>query len=99
MLSKALDSEPRRLVEAVQAGLPSLSVGRRHLATSGRARDLQVAVPTLRDLLARPDQRPKAFYRGYDVFDPIAVPESSHFGLAFIVMVTTRRLFRSRRSG
>ncbi len=31
------------------------------------------SVPTLRDLLARPDQRPKAFYRGYDVFDPIAV--------------------------
>jgi hypothetical protein len=27
------------------------------------------SVPTLRDLLDPPDQRPKAFYRGYDVFD------------------------------
>ena len=27
------------------------------------------SVPTLRDLLDPPDQRPKVFYRGYDVFD------------------------------
>ncbi|SEM95101.1 hypothetical protein SAMN05444354_12697 [Stigmatella aurantiaca] len=27
------------------------------------------SVPTLRDLLEPPDQRPKRFYRGYDVFD------------------------------
>lgn len=27
------------------------------------------SVPTLRDLLEVPEQRPKAFYRGYDVFD------------------------------
>jgi len=27
------------------------------------------SVPTLRDLLDAPDARPKAFYRGYDVFD------------------------------
>jgi hypothetical protein len=29
------------------------------------------SVPTLRDLLEPPDKRPKEFYRGYDVFDPI----------------------------
>lgn len=28
------------------------------------------AVPTLRDLLEPPEQRPAIFYRGYDVFDP-----------------------------
>ncbi|WP_017715967.1 c-type cytochrome [Kamptonema formosum] len=27
------------------------------------------SVPTLRDLLEKPDSRPKQFYRGYDVFD------------------------------
>lgn len=27
------------------------------------------SVPTLRDLLEKPDQRPKTFFRGYDVFD------------------------------
>ena len=27
------------------------------------------SVPTLRDLLEPPEQRPKVFYRGYDVFD------------------------------
>lgn len=31
------------------------------------------SVPTLRDLLKPVAQRPKAFYRGYDVFDPINV--------------------------
>lgn len=29
------------------------------------------SVPTLRDLLARPEDRPKQFYRGYDLIDPI----------------------------
>lgn len=28
------------------------------------------SVPTLRDLLERPENRPQEFYRGYDVFDP-----------------------------
>src|SRR5262249_53082697 len=28
------------------------------------------SVPTLADLLEVPEQRPKQFYRGYDVFDP-----------------------------
>ncbi|PSN14435.1 hypothetical protein C7271_21670 [filamentous cyanobacterium CCP5] len=28
------------------------------------------SVPTLRDLLAPPEQRPQVFYRGYDVYDP-----------------------------
>ena len=27
------------------------------------------SVPTMRDLLKPPDQRPKVFYRGYDVYD------------------------------
>jgi hypothetical protein len=27
------------------------------------------SVPTLRDLLNKPEERPQAFYRGYDVFD------------------------------
>jgi len=27
------------------------------------------SVPTLRDLLEVPDQRPKVFFRGYDVYD------------------------------
>jgi hypothetical protein len=31
------------------------------------------SVPTLRDLLAPADERPKVFYRGYDVYDPIDV--------------------------
>jgi hypothetical protein len=31
------------------------------------------SVPTLRDLLNPPDQRPKQFYRGYDVIDPVNV--------------------------
>jgi len=29
------------------------------------------SVPTMRDLLEPPDSRPKAFYRGYDVFDQV----------------------------
>ena len=28
------------------------------------------SVPTLRDLLESPENRPQEFYRGYDVFDP-----------------------------
>ncbi|HMD61454.1 MAG TPA: hypothetical protein VKG78_08490 [Opitutaceae bacterium] len=31
------------------------------------------SVPTLRDLMAPMDRRPKAFYRGYDVYDPADV--------------------------
>ena len=31
------------------------------------------SVPTLRDLLKRSDDRPKEFYRGYDVYDPVDV--------------------------
>jgi hypothetical protein len=30
-------------------------------------------VPTLRDLLDAPASRPKVFYRGYDVYDPVKV--------------------------
>lgn len=31
------------------------------------------SVPSLRDLLRRPEERPKVFYRGYDIFDPANV--------------------------
>ena len=31
------------------------------------------SVPTLSDLLNKPEDRPKSFYRGYDVFDPTKV--------------------------
>ena len=31
------------------------------------------SVPTLRDLLEPPESRPKTFYRGYDVYDPVKV--------------------------
>jgi hypothetical protein len=31
------------------------------------------SVPTLRDLLSAVEDRPKVFYRGYDVYDPINV--------------------------
>jgi mono/diheme cytochrome c family protein len=31
------------------------------------------SVPTLRDLLQPAEQRPKVFWRGYDVYDPVAV--------------------------
>lgn len=31
------------------------------------------SVPTLRDLLDPPEERPAIFYRGYDVFDPVKV--------------------------
>ena len=47
------------------------------------------SVPTLRDLLNPPEQRTKAFYRGYDVYDPVAVgfvssgPEAARVGTLF----------------
>ena len=31
------------------------------------------SVPTLRDLLNPPDERPQTFHRGYDVYDPVKV--------------------------
>ena len=31
------------------------------------------SIPTLADLLEPPDRRPKEFYRGYDVYDPVRV--------------------------
>ena len=31
------------------------------------------SVPTLRDLLNSPGERPQTFHRGYDVFDPVKV--------------------------
>jgi len=44
------------------------------------------SVPTLRDLLEPEDKRPKTFYRGNDIFDPINVgfqtnqPAVKHLG-------------------
>jgi mono/diheme cytochrome c family protein len=38
------------------------------------------SVPTLRDLLEPPDQRPVAFFRGYDVYDPVRVGFVSDVG-------------------
>ena len=38
------------------------------------------SVPTLRDLLEVSDKRPKTFYRGYDVYDPIKVGFVSDVG-------------------
>lgn len=31
------------------------------------------SVPTLRDMLKKPEDRPQVFYRGYDLFDPVNV--------------------------
>ena len=31
------------------------------------------SVPTLRDLLLPPEKRPKVFWRGYDLYDPVNV--------------------------
>lgn len=31
------------------------------------------SVPTLRDLLTPPEERPRVFWRGYDLYDPVAV--------------------------
>jgi mono/diheme cytochrome c family protein len=44
------------------------------------------SVPTLRDLLQPPEQRPQVFWRGYDVYDPVNVgfvaqgPEAQRIG-------------------
>jgi hypothetical protein len=38
------------------------------------------SVPTLRDLLEPRDKRPKVFYRGYDVYDPVKVGFVSYVG-------------------
>ena len=49
------------------------------------------SVPTLRDLLQPPANRPTAFYRGYDLFDPQNVgyvthgPEAERFGFRYDV--------------
>jgi len=48
-------------------------------------------VPTLRDLLEPSDNRPKTFYRGYDVYDPQNVgfvsqgPEAQRIGTKYDV--------------
>jgi hypothetical protein len=45
-----------------------------------------IQVPTLRALLTPEDQRPKVFYRGYDVLDPVNIgfisdgPEAASVG-------------------
>jgi hypothetical protein len=47
------------------------------------------SVPTLADLLADPAQRPKRFFRGYDVIDPVKIgfvsdgPEAERVGFCF----------------
>ncbi len=47
------------------------------------------SVPTLADLLEEPAQRPKSFYRGYDVLDPEKVgfvsqgPEAERIGFRY----------------
>jgi RoxA-like, cytochrome c-like len=47
------------------------------------------SVPTLRDMLQKPDQRPKLFYRGYNVFEPHDVgfvwkgPEAERAGFRY----------------
>jgi len=49
------------------------------------------SVPALRDLLQPPENRPKVFYRGYDVFDPRNVgfvsqgPEAQRVGFRYDV--------------
>jgi hypothetical protein len=51
------------------------------------------SVPNLRALLMPPDQRPKVFYRGYDVLDPVNVgfvsggPEAAKVGFLVDTMV------------
>ena len=51
------------------------------------------SVPTLRDLLDAPEQRPASFYRGNDVFDPVKVGFVSNVpsgnGLTFSLYDTT----------
>lgn len=47
------------------------------------------SVPTLRDLLKAPEDRPRVFYRGYDVYDPVNVgfivqgPEAEKVGTRY----------------
>lgn len=47
------------------------------------------SVPTLRDMLTPPDQRPTLFYRGYDLYDPVNVgfvtqgPQAERGGVRF----------------
>jgi len=47
------------------------------------------SVPTLRDLLTPPDKRPKVFWRGYDLYDPVNVgfvsqgPEAERVGTKY----------------
>ena len=48
-----------------------LAAARRHLAA--RTLSAQWLRPTLRDLLNLPNERPQAFHRGYDVYDPVKV--------------------------
>jgi hypothetical protein len=49
------------------------------------------SVPTLRDMLKPVAERPKVFYRGYDVYDPVEVgfitqgPEAERAGTKFDV--------------
>jgi hypothetical protein len=51
------------------------------------------SVPTLRDLLEPVENRPKVFYRGYDVYDPVNVgfiangPEAQRGGWSVDVTV------------
>ncbi len=46
-------------------------------------------MPTLRDLLKAPEDRPRVFYRGYDVYDPVNVgfivqgPEAEKVGTRY----------------
>ena len=42
-------------------------------AASGSLKINDGSVPTLRDLLNPPGERPQTFHRGYDVFDPVKV--------------------------
>jgi hypothetical protein len=49
------------------------------------------SVPTLRDLLEPPENRPKDFYRGYDVIDPVKV--------GFVTNVRTGHLFHTHVPG
>lgn len=47
------------------------------------------SVPSLRDLLTAPDHRPKVFWRGYDLYDPVSVgfvsqgPEAERVGTRY----------------
>jgi hypothetical protein len=47
------------------------------------------SVPSLRDLLTPPDERPKVFWRGYDLYDPVSLgfvsqgPEAQRIGTKY----------------